>query len=98
MCCGVGGNSYEEIIEMLQAIYQGQLQCTICGELCADTEPNCPVCGGVLESPLRDLLDTPQKQGQQDIRVRWLLVRLDLLATVSCIIRVKHNLTLRTES
>ncbi len=69
MCCGTGGSSYEEVIEMLQAIYQGQLQCMVCGELCADTEPNCPECGGILESPLRDLLDAPQTQGEQMISI-----------------------------
>lgn len=53
MCCGMGGD-YQAIVELVRAMYEGELQCVACGAYCADTEPRCPACGGSLQSPVAD--------------------------------------------
>jgi hypothetical protein len=53
MCCTVGGD-YQAMVELVQAMYEGELECVTCGAYCADTEPRCPTCGGVLQLPLAD--------------------------------------------
>jgi predicted amidophosphoribosyltransferase len=64
MCCGVGGD-YQTIIEMLQTIYEGELQCSVCGQICADSEPVCPECGGSLRSPVEDLITKQEPMTQR---------------------------------
>jgi hypothetical protein len=56
MCCSTGSD-YQSVIEMLQAMYEGELQCRVCDAFCADTESLCPKCGGTLQLPLADLID-----------------------------------------